>query len=298
MRNPDTWKVAAEVDAREAETAEYLLGELGAIGSQEEDTSTAEIKRITAYFERGDNDRLSLRDSTMEAFSRFPGLAGAWIEVELEPAKDWNEGWRDFFKPFVLAPGFVVVPSWERYEPGPGETIIHLDPGMAFGTGLHETTRLCANALVDLASPCTDSARSLMDVGTGSGILAVLAAKLGVGRIAGVENEPRALEVARDNLEENSCPDIALYSDIDRVPGEYDIVVANILLMTLLELREQIAGRVAPGGRLILSGITRDQEGDILTAYSGELVHASTEHAGEWSAIVLWRPTNAPVLHR
>lgn len=285
MGNADTWRVVVEVARAEAETAEYAFGEIGALGSLEEDSTDPRRRRITAHFDSRGFERERLLDLVSDSFSAFPELAGAWIEMELEPARDWNERWREFFKPFELATGFAVVPSWEEYDAKAGEQVIHIDPGMAFGTGLHETTRLCAEVIIDVAS----GAESLLDVGTGSGILAILGERLGIREIAGVEIDPEAVRVARENFEKNGCDSIELAHDLCSVDKRFDVVVANILLTTLVDLRKAISERVAPGGTLILSGITRDQEAAILDAYSPGFVHARTEHRGEWSAIVLRR---------
>jgi ribosomal protein L11 methyltransferase len=290
MGNAATWRVVVEVPQAEAETAEYAFGELGALGSLEQESADPGARRIVAYFDSREFEREGLRDLVSDSFSAFPGLAGAWIEVELEPARDWNERWREFFKPFELARGFTVVPSWESYDAKPGERIIHIDPGMAFGTGLHETTRLCAETLISEAA----KAESLLDVGTGSGILAILGHSLGIGRIAGVEIDPEAMRVARENFGKNGCDSVELASELDSIEGSFDCVIANILLKTLIDLKGAIADRVAPGGTLILSGITREQEVDIIDAYSPKLVHARTEHRGEWSAVVMRRAVAAP----
>jgi len=285
MGNRDTWRVVVEVAAGEAETAEYAFGELCSLGSLEEDSAEPGMRRITAYFDSARFDRGRLLKMVSDYFSKFPGLAGAWIEVELEPAKDWNERWREFFRPFELARGIVVVPSWENYEGKEGERIIRIDPGMAFGTGLHETTRLCAEALIEEAP----GAKSLLDVGTGSGILAILGNRLDIADIAGVEIDPEALSVAGENLKKNGCGSVELASRLSSIERRFDIVVANILLSTLIDLRTAIAERTSPGGTLILSGITLDQEAAILDAYSPQFACLRTAHRGEWSAIVLKR---------
>ena len=274
-----------EVAGDEAEMAEFAFGELGSLGSIEEDAADPGRKRITAFFASSGFDRERLRDLVSDYFSKVPGLADAWIEVDLEPARDWNERWHRFFKPFHIAADFVVVPSWEKYEAKEGEAIIHIDPGTAFGTGLHETTRLCAEALIEESA----QAASLLDIGTGSGILAIVGKRLGIGEIVGVEIDPEALCVAEENLRKNGCGSIALTQSLESVDRKFDSVVANILLSTLIDLSETIAERVAPGGTLILSGIMHDQEAEILDEYLPKFAHMRTERRGEWSAIILRR---------
>lgn len=287
MRDADIWKVITEVDTSEAETAEYIFGELGALGSQEEEATRPSVARITAYFDSRKFARDQLRDLVAASFSRFPGLAGAWLEVDLEPTQDWNAEWHKFFKPFAIAENIIVVPSWENYSPKPDETLIHIDPGTAFGTGLHETTRLCAEALLKWTSSRARESLSLMDLGTGSGILAIMARKLGIGKVVGVDNDPLALDVARRNLEKNGCTEIELHDDIASTEGQYDIVVANILLSTLVELEPLIADRVARDGIAILSGIMLDQEEEIGAAYADRFALLDTARRGEWAALTL-----------
>jgi ribosomal protein L11 methyltransferase len=288
MRNPDTWKVTVDVDGANAETAEFVLGELGSMGSIEESAARENIIRISAFFDKEFHERDMLRDRIVDAFAAFPELRSAWIEIDLEPACDWNERWKELFKPFEIAKGFVIVPSWEEYKARPGDRIVHLDPGMAFGTGLHETTRLCADALLTHIGTA-NSRPSVLDVGTGSGILAIMARLLGAGTVAAVDNDPDALTVARENFVKNACPDIFVADDIGQREDRFDIVIANILLPTLLSLYDLIAARTKAGGILILSGITHEQEEPIIEKYRKTFVLLETSHRGEWSALTLRR---------
>ena len=165
--------------------------------------------------------------------------------------QDWSTAWRAHHKTMRVGPRSWVRPPWE--PPCDGVEVI-IDPGMAFGTGSHPTTSLCLERCDELLleRPGAD----VLDVGTGSGVIALLARKLGAGRVVGTENDPIALEVAREGQKLNSASEIEwCLQDPRDVPGEFGIVIANILLNTLEELAPQIAAKVARGGRLVLSGL-------------------------------------------
>jgi ribosomal protein L11 methyltransferase len=211
-------------------------------------------------------------------------------EVEDVPDQDWGEAWRKGLAPLTV--GRVHVrPSWIAAAPPPGTVEIVLDPGMAFGTGTHPTTALCLAALSDLlsASPRV----SVLDVGTGSGLLAIAAAKLGAARVVGTDNDPVALRVAEENAAANDVR-VELAADPPRaVAGSFEIVVANILANTLVELAPQLAARVAPGGTLLLAGILGPQEDEVRSAYLRlglEPAPGGDRRDGEWSLLALSQP--------
>jgi ribosomal protein L11 methyltransferase len=193
--------------------------------------------------------------------ARFPEMQ---IDVKGEQARDWLAEWKKSFQPFALARGHWVVPSWCE-APSAAQHKIWIDPGMAFGTGTHETTQLVAAALVEILSPQT---QSLLDVGTGTGILAILARQLGVKRIAATEIEPDARRVARENLQLNACDDVALdETQVQDLDEKFDVVVANIIDGVLVRLQNELKARVKPGGWLVLSGIISEREKDFLSGF-------------------------------
>jgi ribosomal protein L11 methyltransferase len=207
-------------------------------------------------------------------------------EVALVPDQDWSETWKAGFRAFGVGPVFVR-PSWIDAPVPAGAVEVVLDPGMAFGTGTHPTTSLCLAALAELVRP----GAALLDVGTGSGLLAIAAAKLGAGRAAGTENDPVALQVARENAARNRVALELHLAAPEEVPGAFEVVVANILANTLVALAPGIAAKVAPGGALLLSGILGGQEEEVRAAYLAEgLVAAPDRSDGEWRLLVLRRP--------
>ncbi len=289
MGNSDTYRAVIKVNSQAVETAIYALDELGSLGAIEESTGDECLIRLTAFFSADKFKKSELRDLILDSFAHFSELGGACVEISIEPASDWNAKWREHFKPFALAEGVVIAPSWEKYEKKSDEIVIQLDPGMAFGTGLHETTRLCAEGLLGAISYRPLAHLSLLDVGTGSGILSILASKLGVKNITSVDNDPDALKIARKNMETNGCLSIRLLDQLDEVDGEFEIVVANILLTTLVDMRGALTSHVPPGGLLLVSGITLDQEQVISDAYSAAFDKVDTQRKGEWSCLSFLR---------
>lgn len=277
--------VNLKVPRDDVEMAAHLLHELGCNGVVEEEAPDAVRVHLIAYFDAARDPLDRLAERVRSAFAPCTPLASVAIEVVAVAANEWAQRWRQWFSPFAIVPGIVVAPSWEHYEPKEGESVITLDPGMAFGTGLHQTTALCAEAMHALIQPPL-TLPSLLDVGTGSGLLAIVGRRLDAGKIAAVESDPEALRAAKENFAVNGMAEVTAVPSLDDISGPFDLVVANILLLTLLELRDRLIARCAPGGRLILSGITRDQEERIRRAFSPPLSLSQTTRRDEWSCMV------------
>jgi ribosomal protein L11 methyltransferase len=213
-------------------------------------------------------------------------LAGAGFEVagarrELLADQDWQTRWREQFSPLQFAGGLWVVPSWHEVPPGARHHIT-LDPGMAFGTGTHPTTGLCLDWLGGEAHP---AGKSVLDYGCGSGILAIAARRHGAVHVVGVDIDPEACAVARDNAALNDCPALAFLLPHELPPGAYDVLVANILLNPLLALAADFAARVAPGGVIGLSGLLAEQVDAALAAYAAHFEMDPPVVRGEWAFI-------------
>ncbi|MGM0915500.1 MAG: 50S ribosomal protein L11 methyltransferase [Pseudomonadota bacterium] len=191
------------------------------------------------------------------------------IEVELLADRDWEREWMDDFTPLQMGERLWIVPSWHE-PPEPGAVNLHLDPGLAFGTGTHPTTALCLAWLDGLSISEALDGQAILDIGTGSGILAIAALKLGAASATGTDIDPQALTASRDNAERNEVAEDALrlcYPEQLDDGETFPIVVANILAGPLVEMAPMIAGHVAPGGRLALSGILAAQAEEVLQAY-------------------------------
>lgn len=192
--------------------------------------------------------------------------ADAVVTVQGEKNRDWLAEWKKGFKPFALTEAHWVVPSW--CEPPPeARHKIWIDPGMAFGTGTHETTRLVAEALARLAAGVARPA-SCLDVGTGTGILAILARQLGIARVRATEIESDSRRVARENFAANQMSDIELNDQqVEQLSEKYDVVMANIIDGVLVRIQDALKARVKPGGWLILSGIINDREAEFRAGF-------------------------------
>ncbi|MBC7683662.1 MAG: 50S ribosomal protein L11 methyltransferase, partial [Bdellovibrionales bacterium] len=184
--------------------------------------------------------------------------------------QDWVRLTQSQFAPIHIGTNIWVVPSWHE-APDPTALILELDPGLAFGTGSHPTTRLCMEWLEAHPAP----GKTVLDYGCGSGILAMVAKKLGAGDVAGVDIDPQAIESARENAARNHCEidyylpdDFAVSSKAHHASGRFDIVVANILSSPLKVMAPMLAGRVADGGALILSGVLARQADEVAGAYA------------------------------
>jgi ribosomal protein L11 methyltransferase len=204
--------------------------------------------------------------------------------VEAVAEQNWVQLTQSQFDPIRVSERLWIVPSWHE-TPDPAAVNLILDPGMAFGTGSHPTTRLCLEWLErNVAEGC-----SVLDYGCGSGILAIAAARLGAGRVAGVDIDPLAVEAARANAERNEV--VALFADSAMpVAGEYDVVVANILSNPLRVLAPAICAHVRSGGRLALSGILREQAEEIIAIYAQWLPMQVADTREDWVCLAGIKP--------
>jgi ribosomal protein L11 methyltransferase len=218
-------------------------------------------------------------------------LAQAWAEglhvhsLATVPDEDWVRITQSQFEPVPVTPTFWVVPSW--HEPPPGATkVIRLDPGLAFGTGTHPTTRMCLRWLA--TPPAGASLARVLDYGCGSGILAIGAALMGAKAIDAVDIDAAAVQATRDNASANG---VALVAGLpERAHGRYDTVLANILATPLKLLAPLLAGHVAPGGWLVLAGILERQADDIAAAYAPWLALKVADTQDGWILMTGRRP--------
>lgn len=206
--------------------------------------------------------------------------------------EDWAESWKEFFWPIKITDRIVIKPTWRKYSANTDEIIIEIDPGMAFGTGTHPTTALCIQLIQRYIKP----GDTFLDVGTGSGILMIAAAKLGALEIAGIDIEEVAVEVARKNLGLNKIPEskywVAMGNLADIIKKPYRVVVANILAEVIVDLMDDITGVVADGGVFICSGIIKPKKKMILSALESRGFQCLTViEEDEWVAIAVENQT-------
>jgi ribosomal protein L11 methyltransferase len=296
------------VDCR-ADAADAIGGILlheGALGLETEDDETRAVPGralaptgralITGTFSR----ELGLEARVVKSLTRLAthvpeakDLDVTWSDLF---AEDWNAVFRAHWKPFRCGTRVWVCPSWERESfraervfEGAEPITLYLDAGMAFGTGTHETTQLCIEAVEQLGAP----PRKLLDVGTGTGILCLAAIKLGCTDAKGTDIDPVAVSAALEHARDNGCEKFfRANDDMPNANGPvYDVVLANILAGTLIEMVEPITGALARGGKLFLSGVLVDQEPAVREAYLKRgLMHRGTATKNGWVRIDLEKP--------
>ncbi len=276
-RAPRYPTVHVEVPADEVDDASAALWELGASGVEERDASTldkpsqAGVALLVAHFDDEDQARIVAETLSWPARVQHSGGGG------------WRHRWKEFFKPTRIGERLVIRPSWEELEPRAGDVVLTLDPGQAFGTGTHESTRL---VLAELEARVKGGER-VLDVGCGSGILSVAALLLGAESAVAVDVEDEAVAVTNENAEKNGVRArvSASTTPIDRVEGRYDLVLANIESRVLLPIAAELIARVQPGGTLILSGLLATEEEEIRAAY-GALSFERTRAERDWISMV------------
>lgn len=216
--------------------------------------------------------------------------------VTIIQEEDWANTWKAHFKPTRLGTRLVIKPSWEEYASLPGDIILELDPGMAFGTGTHGTTRLCLEALERIifregafADSQLQAAPAVLDVGCGSGVLSIAAAKFGAAQVTAVDIDPVAIQVTIENTARNEVLSTitASTTPLADLSTNFHIVLANILAEELVRLAIPLIDRVAPAGYLILSGILLEREAFVIAGFAPlPLTLVETTHSGDWSCLV------------
>lgn len=213
------------------------------------------------------------------------------LRVSTLKEEDWANAWKEHFQVHRIGDRTIIRPPWREYEPKDDEVVVELDPGMAFGTGLHPSTRLSVLGVEQVVKP----GDTVFDVGTGSGILAIAAVKLGAERADCVDVETVAVRATNENAERNGVSDriaVELGSAGAGEPfqGEYDVVLANIIARILIELSEALVRQTKPDGHLVLAGIIQSREQDVVDAFTGRGATVVTRRQhDDWVSLVLQR---------
>ncbi|MDH5824903.1 50S ribosomal protein L11 methyltransferase [Luteimonas sp. RD2P54] len=241
--------------------------------------------RLSALFPH-DADALLLL-SALEAFD--PALDWGRTEFRNVEDQDWERAWMDRYAPMRFGARTWIVP-WNSEMPAGADdqdaAVVRLDPGLAFGSGTHPTTSLCLQWLDALAAAGELQGREVLDYGCGSGILALAALKLGAAGALGIDNDPQALQASADNARRNGVDARLRLASPQQAPaGTFPVVVANILAAALDALADDLAARVAPGGRLALSGVLDGQQEELLRRYRPWFESLAVAHEGDWVRI-------------
>ena len=236
----------------------------------------------------------SRRDTALKSeVKRFVGTrAGkARLQWKVVQPEDWENSWKRFIKPARVGRSFWVTPPWLNRPNFRRREIITIEPGMAFGTGTHATTRSCMEFLEVVVGKMTAKKWSVLDVGTGSGILAIVARLLGATEICAIDNDPIAIKVARENLRLNGVGDSVILSgrQLSSIRRTFTVVLGNLTADTIIELAEILQTRVAPHGYLILSGILHWQAKNLLGCFAEQFRVVKRQRKREWASFLLQR---------
>ena len=285
--HPGWFEISIDVDPSAREACSSFLFDIGCEGvvSEEfennvvkgylpEETLIEEIKKKLDLFLKGLTDF-------------FPDIQSPGLTLTPIKNQDWSTAWRSFFYLEQITDNLMILPAWEEM-PEPVEShVIRIDPGTAFGTGKHETTKMCLRALEENTP---EQPWSMLDVGTGSGILSVYGAMLGAEKITAIDIDPEAVRWAKKNIELNKLPvriDLAT-TPLEKIRGPYDVIAANIILNTILELSPLFPGLLSPGGLLILSGILREQVERVEQKLQElGLIKTGIAFMGEWACLMV-----------
>jgi len=286
MQPPSWLEISLQADPVLHDPLSSFLFDLGCTGVVSEDFQDRTLKAYLPFQQdlEGIRARVDLYLHGLKEV--FPEVSSPVIRFSQVENQDWGLSWRRFFRPVLVTPGLLILPAWEPVPETDVAHIIRMDPGPAFGTGQHPTTRMCLEAmeLVPLKSPW-----SLLDVGTGSGILAIYGLQLGAEKVLALDTDPEAIRWAGQNIRLNRAgAGIRLSQDpVEQVREKYALVCANLILGEILRLMPFLPGLMAPGGRLILSGILEDQIPQVAASLSSHgLCAPETLRQGEWVCII------------
>lgn len=252
---------------------------------------------LHAFFELEISDKSEI-DGIVEQISSYcMEMAGIFradipqVAAQIIYDEDWASNWKKHFRPFPIIPGLVIKPTWEDYSPVEGEAVIEMDPGMAFGTGHHETTSLCMEFI--RSSVEAQEGGKVLDIGTGTGILAMAAALFGARDVTAIDNDPEAVAAADLNVRHNGLQEFIKVDicPLESLEGEYSLVVANIIHDVLVAMEPDISRLTCQGGTLVLSGILKEDQADRIAALyeKAGFQLMDRQEKGEWAALRLVR---------
>lgn len=295
MNNKTEWvELAISVTKKNADAVANFLIEQGSNGIVEENSKSCKNSVVLkAYLKKDDQLEASVKKiaNYLRSLHALDGNEPVTPELNINQIanEDWNKKWKSFFEPVKVTDTIVIKPSWRKYWKKQGEIVIELDPGMAFGTGTHPSTRMCLRAIEELAGTFHDKgSSSLLDVGTGSGILAIAASLLGIRKVVGIDFDHQAIACAEKNAIKNGVADYISFSTspLKKINGMFSMVVANILPHVIIDMKEELEVRLSTDGFLILSGILSEKAGEVTTEFSKHLKFSKEIREEEWACLV------------
>lgn len=313
-----TWlELSVEADAEAVEAVSEILSRVASGGVSVEQPFTTEQEGLAAVPIEGAPvtvraylpalDRAAADAGIAEVRERLGHLTAfglrpiGELRIRAVHEEDWATAWKEHFPVMRLGSHIVIKPTWRDYEPQPDDVIVALDPGMAFGTGLHPTTRLCLVGLERWHEASLVRGASVLDVGCGSGILAVTAGLLGAGRLRAIDTDPVAVGSTLENARRNGVAIAATTGSLPVDGGPFDLLLANLVASLLVDLAAELAaalrpgdGSVGSGGRLLASGIFVDREPEVRRAFAAAgLRVVGREQETDWVALDVERPGGA-----
>jgi ribosomal protein L11 methyltransferase len=225
-------------------------------------TAVVTVKTYLPLDEEGRKNRQRIEEALWHLSQIYPLLPPVFRELTED---DWANAWKKHYHVLRVGQRIVIKPPWQGYKRQSNEIVIELDPGMAFGTGLHPTTRMCLQALEEHLEP----GAKVLDLGTGSGILAIAAAKLGASYVLALDNDPLAVRASRVNVQSNGAQNTVTIElgSLDKATDKFDLLLVNILARVIIELADQgLVNRVQPNGLMIVAGIIEEQEAEVKAA--------------------------------
>lgn len=297
-------EIALELDQHLQDPLANFIIELGAEGvlldeeiinplTGKVDPDRQGLKLMKAYLNNNEETQHKIEslDRYLKSLAQVHSLQETpQMTLKIIHEEDWHKKWQRFFTTARIGRHIIVKPSWELFLPEEGDIVIDMDPGMAFGTGTHATTRMCLEVIEKLTHDGTPAINSMLDVGIGSGILSIAAAKLGVPKTVGIDVDPIALGYAQKNIDKNNVTNQVevRHVSLEKLEGTFDLIVANILSEILLKLRKDLCNHLAENGILILSGIMDENKLKIERKFTSKKISlaASYTHT-DWSCLVL-----------
>jgi ribosomal protein L11 methyltransferase len=258
LEHPGWLEIYIDIDPVAHEAMSTFLFDLGCTGIVTEDFQGHSLKAYLPFKKNPEYIRKRISTFLQKLDTIFPEIPSPELTFTEIENQDWNRNWRRFFHADRVTRNLLIVPAWEPIPDGIDGHVLRIDPGPAFGTGQHATTRMCLEAMEKIQSP---KPWTLLDVGTGSGILATYGAKLGASRILAIDIDPEALRWAQRNIQINDLTEFIELSDmpLKQVKDTFSVLTANLILGQILKLFHHFSHLLKPGGWLILSGILKDQ---------------------------------------
>jgi ribosomal protein L11 methyltransferase len=280
------WEISIDIDPIAHESLSAFLFDLGCSGIVSEDFRDHSLKAYIPFHENTEDIRGRVDTFLYHLGQIFPEIQSPKIRISKIKEQDWTRNWRRFFHADRVTSKLLIIPAWEPVPSALDAHIIRIDPGPAFGTGQHPTTRMCIAAMEQMQ--LTES-WTMLDVGTGSGILAIYGAKLGAKKVVAIDIDPDALQWAKRNIRLNDLEGFIELSSqpLSVLKGSFSLLTANLTLQEIIHLESHFHGHLNPGGWLILSGVLREQVNQIRACFTNkDFQEDQTLFQEEWACMV------------